>query len=137
MLNDLPITQGYLDRLTSIVFDLINNNLISASNGHTEAQVRNLPAAGVGISTIIANLITDIKNYQDQALGSGVDSPTVTGTNTLTVDQGRLNAVAILRANVKYLKKELTSFVDANNSTYSYTASRMESDIEFFIKGFI
>ena len=133
--GDVFYTKEYLDHFTTFVFDLVNNNPVNKQAGNTAEQVTNLEPAGLGVAPEISNLITNLKNFLEYSLEGGANNPTLTSVNTITTEENRLNGAAILIANLDFIKAELVAYMANNNPTYSFERSRVEMDIEYFIRG--
>lgn len=135
--GDLVYVRHYFDRLTTILFDVLNNNEILPTEGNTETQVTSLPAAGLGIAPVIVALKDDFLQYCDFRINSTGSDATVTGTNTLTSTFGRIYAANILHANRNFIAQELVAHIQTTYPDYSFDSARMVNDIKEFIRSVV
>ena len=108
---------------------------ITPTSGNTVAQDKTHSASTSDLSTIFSALVSDITEYLGYKILSGSTEPIVTGTNTLTSEIARIRASEILRANTKFLQAEAIAYIKSTSPTYVFTESRIEADVNQFIRG--
>ena len=134
--NDTDKAQSYFDYLSTIIFDVLNNNPIVSKPGNTFTQNLNAaPAVGTGVTPTIVNLTTDIMQYINFYVNSTGLDVTVIGTNTLNADTNFINGATILLANKKFLAKDMIEHIKATFPAYVFEEDRMMHDILAFLRG--
>ena len=102
---------------------IILGNLVTKSTGNTENQNTNLVASNTEVS-IMNNLWGDILDIIDYKVNDAGSSPTVTGSNTLTDNSGRLSAATILENNRSFIKAEIRSYL-----AVTYPATVVDTEV--------
>jgi len=133
--NDYFYMTMYFDRLTQILYDILNNNKIIPQPGNDETQVTSLPAAGTGIATIVNSLKDDFIQYCNFRINSTGTDATVTSTNTMTTEYGRIYGANVLHANRNFISNELALYIQQQYPDYTFNTTRMRHDIRAFIRG--
>jgi len=130
--NDAEYTLETLIRIGAILPNIIQGLPVSESSGNTEFQITSPASTSVGaaILNIIWASIIDVIDYKVNDLGS---MPTVTGSNTLTVNSDRLSAVTILEANREFIKAEAIAFMAVENPLYVFDTAKCRRDLDRFI----
>ena len=116
----------------TLLSGIILGNLVTNSTGNTENQVITTIATNteVAIVNTLWGSILDIINYKVNDEGT---SPTVTGSNTLTTNVGRLSTVTILENNRSFIKAEIQSYL-----AVTYPATVIDTEVlDTFIDSFI
>jgi hypothetical protein len=130
--NDAEYTLDTLIRIGTLLPNIIQGILVTKSLGNTESQIISLPSTNVAanlVNTIWGSIIDTI-DYMVNNTGS---MPTVTGSNTLTVDTERLSAVAILETNREFIKAEAIAFMAVANPLYIFDTAKCRRDLDRFI----
>jgi hypothetical protein len=130
--NDAEYTLETLTRIGTILPNIIQGITVTVSLGNNESQITALPSTNTAANitnNIWANII-DIIDYKVNDIGS---MPTVTGSNTLTTDVGRLSAVVILEANREFIKKEAIAYMAVANPLYIFDTEKCRRDLDRFI----
>jgi hypothetical protein len=113
--NDKAKTVSALNRIKSIVPDLISNTTITPTSGNTQAQVKTLPTGSVG-STAAATAVGTSSDIIYQIVDGGSGSvPTFvfnepTGYNTSFL-AGYKDGKNQLIANYAYIKAEISAYI--------------------------
>jgi len=135
--NDRPKTSTALNRIRSIVSDLVANNTITPTTTgttfpNTATQVKTLPAGDTGNTSAVNLVVNNTKIIQDMFAGGAVITgptnpnypkgliqqpdivrPTVTGYNSsYLANYG--DAVTLIQANYQFIKDEIVSFLNTN-----------------------
>jgi hypothetical protein len=130
--NDAEYTLETLTRIGTLLPDIIQGNSVVQSTGNNVAQVTASPSTSEA-SDILNNVwasIIDTIDYKVNNIGS---MPNVTGSNTLTSNDGRLTAVAILEANREFIKAEAIAYMAAENPLYIFDTEKCRRDLDRFI----
>jgi len=130
--NDAQYTLATLTRLSTILPNVILGVTVSRSAGNTTQQNLTSPSTNAGASAV-DNLwasIIDTINYKVNDIGS---MPDVTGSNTVTIDAGRISAIAILENNREFLKAEAIAFMASANPLYIFDTEKCRRDLDRFI----
>jgi hypothetical protein len=130
--NDAEYTLETLTRIGTLLSDIIQGIPVLVSLGNTESQIVVSPStnsAAILVNNIWANIIDTI-DYMVNSIGS---MPATTGSNTLTVDTGRLSAVAILEANREFIKAEAIAYMAIENPLYIFDTAKCRRDLDRFI----
>jgi hypothetical protein len=132
--NDKPKTAVALQRVQSVLTDLVANNTVTPTSGNTVAQVKTLPAGDTGNASAVNLVVTNTRIIQDMFAGGGVitgptnpnypkgllhqpaiSMPTVTGYNSsYLANYG--DAVTLIQANYQFIKDEIVSFLNTNGN---------------------
>jgi hypothetical protein len=130
--NDAEYTLETLTRIGTQLSNIIQGLPVTASAGNTAFQVTASPAGNaqaILVNNLWANIIDTI-DYKVNDVGS---MPAVTGSNTLSVDGGRLSAVSILEANREFIKAEAIAFMLNENTLYEFDLEQYRKNIDEFI----
>ena len=121
-----------LVHLGTLLPDIILGNLVVKSTGNTENQDIDTVATNTEV-TIVNYLWSSILSIIDYKVDDVGTSPTVTGSNTLTTNAGRLSTVTILENNRSFIKTEIQSYL-----AVTYPATVIDTEVlDTFIDGFI
>jgi len=131
-----------LNRIKTLIPNLMSNTTITPTTGNTTAQVTSLPAASTGSATAITNLQTSFNIvYQLVSNGLSVEPAivmpqpagysaatitntayaTTTGGNATGATTGYANAFAQIRQNYNFLITETLIYLIANPGTSGFT----------------
>lgn len=110
--NDKEKTTSALNRINSLVPDLIQNNAITPTSGNTET--RKYLGGYIGGNTAVVQTKTDvIKNITVNGLGS---EPSISLTDPTGYDSGFLNGRRLLVSNRAFLIREVSEWILAQIS---------------------
>ena len=132
--NDKPKTATALQRIQSILPDLVANTPITPTSGNTIAQVTTLPAGDIGNASAVNLVVRNTKIIQDMFSAGTVitgptnpnypnglsyqptiSMPTVTGYNSsYLANYG--DGVTLIQANYQFIKDEIVSFLNTDSS---------------------
>ena len=130
--SDAVYTLATLSHLATVVEDILLGVPITRSSGNTVSQNTTLSVTNTEV-TLVLNLwsdITEMINFKVNDIGS---APTVTGTNTATVNAGRLNTRTILESNRDLIKQEAISYMAENNPAYNFDETLCRRDVDRYI----
>ena len=130
--NDAEYTLETLTRIGTLLSNIVQGILVSVSAGNTESQIISSPSTNAAASILNSAWasIIDTIGYKVNNIGS---MPTVTGSNTLTVDPDKLSAVAILESNREFIKAEAIAYMAAENTLYIFDTEKCRRDLDRFI----
>jgi hypothetical protein len=130
--TDAEYTIETLTRIGTLLPNIIQGIPIIVSIGNTEPQSTAILSTGAAAALVDSNWASIINtiDYKVNELGS---MPTVTGSNTLTTDSGRLTAVAVLEANREFIKAEAIAFMAVANPLYIFDTAKCRRDLDRFI----
>lgn len=100
--------------------------------GNTEPQLFTIAASAVS-ATIVNNLWSNIISTIEYRLDNIGTEPTTTGSNTLSSNVDRLDALTMLQDNRDCIKGEVDAYMTNTYISYVYDADRWASDIDKFI----
>ena len=118
--TDVPVSLASLNRIRTIISNVIQNTPVVKSVGNPLSQVTSRPAGSGAAGTAAANDLQaaiDYINFYVNAVGS---APVLTGTNTPVVTQAFYDAVNVLEENKEFLAEEAVAFA---NVTYTTTCT--------------
>lgn len=139
---DVTYTTAVLNRIFTLIEGLISGNRVNKTVGNTEEQVFlinnevNPPQQITGsgeAGTNVKSMITDIISYIEFYIESTGLPPTLSGTNTATTDQGKLNGVLILEENKEFLAAEAVAFMKANYPEYAFDENLCKRDVRAYV----
>ena len=134
LINDKPKTAVALQRVQSVLSDLVANNTVVPTSGNSETQITNLPAGDTGNTSAVNLVVKNTKTIQDMFSAGNVitgptnpnypnglsyqpaiSMPTVTGYNSsYLANYG--DAVTLIQANYQFIKDEIVSFLNTDSS---------------------
>ena len=140
----VPKAQVALNRIRTLIPNLMSNTAITPTSGNTVTQVRTLPNASTGSTTAIANLQTSF-NIIYELVASGLGSTpviimpqptgfsagsitstayaTTTGSNSSGSTSGYANAYIQIQNNYNFLITETLQYLITNPGTSGFTAT--------------
>jgi hypothetical protein len=130
--NDAVYTLETLIRIGTLLPNIIQGILVTKSLGNIESQNISEPSTNTGAAQADA-VWADIINTIDFMVNDNGVMPTVTGSNTLTTDSGRLLAVNILEANREFIKAEAIAYMAVENPLYIFDTAKCRRDLDRFI----
>lgn len=151
LINDKPKTVSALNRIKSLVPDLLENVEVTVSDGNTASQQFINGYAGTTTATDRLNngaeLIEDILvNGLDVATDHGTDpGPTPTSGTGNASDSGYANAVAQLEANKTFIQAEITAWIRDQvtaesapfTAAFTYDEVACERDVGYIVDALI
>lgn len=132
-LADVPYSLAALTRLQNIISSVITNAAVTKTPSNPLSQNVSLSAGSGDAGTAAANLFGNAKAYIDFYVNTLGSAPSSTGSNTATIDGGRINAVAILEANKEFLVEEAIAFIGTTYPAYSYNQDLCRTDVRTYI----
>ena len=130
--NDAAYTIETLTRIGTILPSIIQGFTVSVSPGNTETQIILLPSTNV-IALVVNDIWASIINTIDYKVNDIGSMPAVTGSNTVTVNSGRLLASSILEDNREFIKAEAIAYMAAENPLYIFDTAKCRRDLDRFI----
>lgn len=130
--DDAVYTLETLTRIGTLLPNIIQGFAVVPSVGNTEFQITSTSSTAES-ATLVNNAwasIIDTIEFMVNGMGS---MPAVTGSNLLTLDAGRLSAVASLEANREFIKAEAIAFMAAENPLYIFDTEKCRRDLDRFI----
>lgn len=130
--NDVEYTLETLTRIGTLLPSIIQGITVSVSAGNTVSQVTTFPStsAAASITDDIWSTIIDTIFFMVNDIGT---MPTTTGSNTSTLNTGRLSAVTILEENREFIKAEAIAFMAQENPLYVFDTAKCRRDLDRFI----
>jgi hypothetical protein len=130
--NDAEYTLETLTKIGTLLPNIIQGTIVSVSAGNFESQITVFPSTALGASQADAlwSTIIDTIDYKVNGLGT---MPTVTGSNILSSDSGRLTAAGILETNREFIKAEAIAYMAAENPLYIFNSDKCRRDLDRFI----
>jgi hypothetical protein len=122
-ITDVAVSLASLNRIQSIIDDVVTGVTVTPTAGNTEPQVQEWPYATSTQGTLVAGLVTDIYNYINYHINATGSDPTLTGTNTASTDYDVRAAVRLLERNKDFLANEATAYA---NATYTTSATNVD-----------
>lgn len=124
-----------ITRIKDIVDELVVNTTITKSTGNTATQVKDLSnpsnsATGILLQGLIDNIIYVINN------GASVASlPAIVANGALTSDTNKLNAAALIAANIVFLKAEMVAYLATTYAGFwtTYNQTKAERDLGYIL----
>ncbi len=131
LVNDKPKTISALNRIKSVLPNLISNNAVQVSTGNTTEQgyifnnYETVASASVKANVLLAKDIIE----------DGITATSVVITDPSDLDSGYLNARELISANKDFLKAEAIAYVEYNFVDYdsNYTAATCARDVGLII----
>ena len=151
--QDSTYVAAYLTHISNFMDSLLLGNTITPTISNSVAQVLpqprqiqtgvdivNMPifvtnpgTSDAGTVTQIRNLITNIKSYISFYIDSSGSNPTVTGSNTQSTDNNKINATIILENNKSFIVAEAVAYLDLFYPNYDIDPELVNSIVRSFI----
>lgn len=128
--QDTVYSLQILNFIRNMVQDLLLTNNVTPTQEVVAQNTSNPPATLTEVS-LVRSLIDDIISV----VGGG--SVTVTGTNTITLDSGRLAAGVQLEENLDFIIAQSIGYMSQNHPGYSFVTAACERDVEAFVTAII
>lgn len=132
--GDVTYTIASLNRIGTILNNLILGVTISKTTGNTETQSTLYTATASEVTTI-DNLLTVIKNYINWAVLDIGTEPAVVGTNTANTSSNITSAINNLEENKDFLAAEAVAYISLNYPAYNFDSELCKRDIKRYIDG--
>lgn len=152
---DSTYTIAVLNHLKGVMRTLIVDETVTPTVGNTELQVRVNDGTLVGVTPLGEEIFSDIPIFSDAATADVIDglvdnivayinffinstgsSPSITGTNTLTSTQARINSARVLIANKAFLGAEAVAFMQLTYPSYVFQSDLCKRDVRRYIDAF-
>ena len=134
LINDVEYLVAALNRLGTLIPNIIQGITVSKSIGNTESQIIDILVTASNIEAAIVNdlwaNIIEVIDYKVNNVGS---MPEVTGSNTLSTSAGRLSAAVILENNREFIKAEAIAFTIAETPLYEFDIEYYRETLDNFI----
>ena len=115
--NDQAKTINALNRIKSLIPDLIDNNPITPTTGNTEPQIDSYPPGSLGNDLGITRIISNAEIIHD-ILNNGIAArPTELITDPGTLDVGYSRGRDLISGNYAFIKADVSKFLE-NDLTY-------------------
>ena len=116
--NDKPKSISALERIKSLLPNLVTNTTITPTSGNTVSQITTLPAGSLG-STLASSIVESSANLMHDIINNGISEvpafkfTNVTGYNT-TFLAGYGDGKAQIVQNYAFVKAEISAFLNVN-----------------------
>ena len=151
--QDSTYVAAYLTHISNFMDFLLLGNTITPISGNSVAQVLPQPrqiqtgvdvvnqpifvtnpgTSDAGTVTQIRNIITNIKSYISFYIDSSGSNPTVTGSNTQSLDNDKINATIILENNKSFIVGEAVAYLDLFYANYDIDSQLVNDIVRSFI----
>lgn len=136
--NDPQYTVDILNRFRNIVDDVILGDAITPTIGNTEPQVILDEFGNESTVTFAQARIQDMINFIDfYTIGNAQEEPTVSGSNTPSIDINVLSAMAMLEANKEFFAEEAVAFMNLFYPQYDFDSDLCRRDVRRYIDAII
>lgn len=135
-LTDVPYSIESLQRIQTVISDVVQNIAITPSAANPLTQVTTRPAGTLSVGTSASNLIQEIVDYIDYRVNGATGDSTVPafrGSNAPVGDQAVYNAVEVLEANKEFLVEEVHAYIKATYPLYAYDQEKCRRDVELIL----
>ena len=133
---DVPKSIAAIQRLKTIIDNIVVNSGITKSTGNAETQVTSRPVGSSAAGTAASNLMQELEDYIDYRVnGVSGDStvPTTRGTNTPETSTGYTHAVEVIEANRNFLVAEVHAYIAVTYPSYTYTIAACTRDVNRYL----
>lgn len=130
--SDASYTLATLAHLKIVVTNILLGVPVTPTVGNNATQNTALSVSSA-ISNVVEGLFNDIIAIINYKVNDEGTSPTVSGTNSLSYDMGRLTAKDILENNRSFIKAEAIAYMAVNNPLYSFNTTLCERDVDRYI----
>ena len=134
--GDSEYTIAVLQRISALMFDLMNGEEITPTVGNQQSQDVSIISDNE-TALVVQVLIQDVIDYINFFVNSIGTQPTMTGTNTITVDVDYINAATVLTNNKEFLIAEAVAYVEYTYPAYEFDSVFLNRYIERCINAFI
>ena len=129
--SDVYYSLGTLERLASVIPDVIQGNDVTESAGNTETQSAVWPFGESAEATDATTLINMIKHNADWRVrtmaSADITDPVAYNTSYLV---GYGDARKSVEYNRKYLKEEVIAYITANYPNLKYSKTKCKQDVD-------
>ena len=135
--DDFQFVQIYLEHLTTVILDILQNNPIQPSPGNDIEQ--NLDTATTdnqGVN-VIFNQIQEFVDYVEFRIADGDRDPELFGSNDPNPNTLEVEAAQALWDNRKFIATELWAFIQNQNPQRTFTRIRVVNDVIALIRGVV
>jgi hypothetical protein len=119
--GDVTYSLAALQRLSSIISNIVQNIAVVKSTGNPLDQTTSRPAGSATEGTAVSNLFTAAKNYIDFYINTVGTAPALTGTNYWSTNENVYNAVNVLEINKEFLAEEAVAYINVTYPLYAST----------------
>lgn len=134
--SDTPYTLDAIDRLRTIMSNIITHGAVTKTGGNLLDPVTTSPAGSAGAGAFAEELWQQIYDYIDYSVnGASGDStvPVSYGSNTPNTTTDYTYAVETIEANRAFLLAEVTAYIAATYGGYVYDVAACERDVSRYI----
>lgn len=141
--GDLAYRIDVLERIRSIINDILLGNPVSATSGNEELQVILLDETEYPITSSplvvaqVQSLIDDFNQYINFHVGGNGTNPVMTGSNDEDLDQDSVQGRTILEANKNFIAAEAVAFLQTNFPSYTFNSHQYKNDIKRYVESWI
>lgn len=134
--TDVPKSIAAIQRLKTIIDDIVANSAITKSTGNAESQVTTRPAGSSAAGQAAQALFQELEDYIDYRVnGVSGDStvPTTRGSETAEYSTGYTYAVECIEANRAFLIAEVHAYIAVTYPSYVYTIAACTRDVNRYL----
>lgn len=131
--GDSEYTIEILNRISSILPNLLTNQAVEFTSGNPLFQEFDGPVASADAIEDIQDLISDIINYIDFHINDEGTEPELVGTNKAETLQGYANAVTALDKHRRILEEEAVAYMKLNYPAYNFDPALCKRDVRAYI----
>jgi hypothetical protein len=134
--GDAAYTIAALQRMSAIMFNIIEGNAVTPTTGNAETQddsVVSTGATALVVQTLIQNII-DYINFYINSVGS---NPTMTGSNNITTNADYISAAEVLTNNREFLAAEAVAYIQYTYPAYEFEPALCLRDAQRYVDAFI
>ena len=135
--GDTAFHNNIISHLVGISQSVVQNQLITPQTGNTTQQRRNLAVGSNDAYVLMTQRKLDYFNRIEFVSASGSSNPTMSGTNTLSADEGLVNAAAILKQNQEFLVQDCFGYIGVVFPAFDGDLLRIRNDIQSFIRAMV
>lgn len=133
--GDVTYSLAALQRLSSIISNIVQNIAIVKSTGNPLNQTTSRPAGSATEGTAAANLFTAAKNYIDFYINAIGSAPAITGTNYWSTNENVYNTINVLEINKEFLAEEAVAYINVTYPLYAgtYDETACKRDVREYV----
>jgi chitodextrinase len=133
--NDYQYVDDYIDHFYTFLFDLLNGNPITPTEGNTEPQVLDVPRPDLNVANKVVELSEVWKQYVTFRVEDGEVNPEIVGTSEATTNTFQANGSTSLELNIKFIASEILAYLRVTYPTIDWNMTRIKSDVKSLIRG--
>ena len=133
--SDAEFSFKALERVESIIGDIVLGSTVSKTTGNTKTQSQLFPFGEAQQSNAAKQLTRIIRRNADHKVGDKVERTLVATASTHDVNYGY--ARDLLLANKEFIKAEVTGYLTTNYSTLKYSKTKCKQDVGYIIDSLV